>query len=89
MKGETNNAVKAGSEIIHSRYYVHFIYIIRIPIKVLRETTLVKPTGPAVINKKHIQEEIKSKQHARRVSARSVKTPASSLLSNVKITHST
>jgi hypothetical protein len=26
MKGETKNAVKAGSEIIHSRYYVHFIY---------------------------------------------------------------
>lgn len=33
MKGETKNAVKAGNEIIHSRYYVHFIYTIRISTK--------------------------------------------------------
>jgi len=66
--------------------YTQYVYLQ----KVLRKTTLVKPTGPAVTNKKRIREEIKSKQHARHVSVRSMKTPASSLLSNnVKITHST
>jgi hypothetical protein len=54
------------------------------------ETTLVKPTGPAVTNEKRIREEIKSKQLARHISVESVKTPSSSLLSNnVQITHST
>jgi len=87
MNGETKNAVKAGNEIIHSNYYVvsytQYVYLQ----KVLRETILVKPTGPTVTNEKRIREEIKSKQHARHVSGPSVKTPSSTLLSNnVKIT---